>query len=88
MRRMTLLETSTMDRFILRFTGQGAMPAADVSRIRAHPDVTVSDTSSRMLLIEATQPAADQLAQQLPDWVCTPERTYPRPDPRPKLRSS
>lgn len=77
-----------MDRFILRFAGQGSMPARDVARIRSDPEVTVEDTSSRMLLIAATQQTVDRLIPELPDWTCTPERIYPLPDPQPKLRSS
>jgi hypothetical protein len=76
-----------MDRFILRYTGQGAMPTDDILRIRSHPDVTIEDQSARMFLIQATPEAVSQLNEELSGWICAPERTYPRPDPRPRIRS-
>jgi hypothetical protein len=78
-----------MSRFILRFTGQGATPDADLTQIRSAPGVTVLDSSSqRMLLVEAAPRAVKQLAEALPGWVCTREQTIPLPDPRRKIRPS
>lgn len=76
-----------MSRFILRFTGSGKMPASDLQRIRSHPEVKIVDETSRMLLIEATKQTAGRLGEELAEWVCTAERSYPVPDPRPKIRS-
>jgi hypothetical protein len=77
-----------MNRFILRFKGQGAMPASDLAQIDAVPDIIVVDRSARMLLVEAATQAVHRLAEALPHWTVTPERTIPLPDPRPKIRSS
>jgi hypothetical protein len=77
-----------MGRFIMRFKGQGKMPDADVSRIRAEQGVKIDSTSARMLLVQASPQTIARLAETLPDWICTPEQTVPLPDPRPKLRSS
>ena len=75
-----------MPRFILRFRGKGARPIKDVEQIKALPETTVLDDSSRMLLVEA--PAADLRAavSTLTDWVVAEERMISLPDPRPKLR--
>ena len=77
-----------MGRYILRFTGRGAAPDADLKRIRATPDVTVLDTSSRMLLVEAPLDTVSQLTETLPRWTFTREQMVPLPNPRPKIRSS
>jgi hypothetical protein len=78
-----------MGRFILRFTGRGAMPDADRGRIRSTPGVVVlDDSSSRMLLVQAPPRTVGRLVETLPDWTSTPEQTVPLPDPRPKIRSS
>ena len=78
-----------MGRYILRFKGQGAMPEADLTRIRSASDVTVLDhASSRMLLVEASAQAVGRLAESLTDWTHSPERTIPLPDTRQTLRSS
>lgn len=78
-----------MGRFILRFTGQGAMPGSDLAQIRSAPGVIVLDsTSPRMLLVEASPETVRQLAEALPGWTYSSERTVPLPDPRRKVRSS
>ncbi len=78
-----------MNRFILRFRGSGPKPVEDVERIRALKDAVVLDDSSpRMLLVEAPQVELKALIDALPNWIMTPERMIPVPDPRPKLRHS
>jgi hypothetical protein len=77
-----------MGRYILRFTGRGATPDADLERIRSTPEVAVLDVSSRMLLVEASLDTVSQLTETLPSWTYTHEQTIPLPDPRQKIRSS
>lgn len=74
-------------KFILRYCGKGAKPAAQVARVRACEDVKLLDESSpRMLLVEGARQAVDALAETLPDWVVSEERTVKLPDPRPQVR--
>ncbi len=77
-----------MGRFVLRFTGRGAAPDSHLAQIRSTRGVTVLDSASRMLLVEASPEAVSQLSEALPEWTCSPEQMIPLPDPRPKLRSS
>jgi hypothetical protein len=77
-----------MSRYILRYTGTGPRPAADVERIRAAPELTVLDESSRMLLVEASAGELARLVESMPGWTWSPERTIRLPDPRPKPRRS
>jgi len=78
-----------MGHFILRFTGRGAAPDSDLERIRSTPGVSILDSSSsRMLLVEAPSDTVSQLAETLPGWSWTSERTIPLPDPRPKIRTT
>ncbi|MFM8285015.1 MAG: hypothetical protein ACKOCW_15825 [Planctomycetaceae bacterium] len=71
-----------MQRYVLRFTGQGSAPAADLKRISATAGVSVIDTAPRMVLVEASGLAGGRLADLLDGWVCVPETTVPLPDPR------
>lgn len=73
-------------RFILRFTGTGSIPSADIERIRALPGIDVIDSTSRMLLVEAPEDEVMSLVQSMPEWVLSPEQTVDRPDPRPRVR--
>jgi hypothetical protein len=77
-----------VDRFILRFEGQGEKPAEDVRRIRSLPNATVLDDSSSMILIEGPRSKIASLIKSLPGWSCSPECFVPVPDARPKLRKS
>ena len=71
----------------LGFGGKGAKPAAQVARVRACEDVKLLDASSpRMLLVEGVRQAVDALAETMPDWVVSEERTVKLPDPRPQVR--
>lgn len=73
-------------RFILRYTGEGPIPAEDRERIRHSPGARILDDSSRMLLVEAPEDTMEMLINSMSDWVSARERTITRPDPRPKLR--
>lgn len=75
-----------MARYVLRFTGSGPRPAADLERIRSARDVTVLDDSARMLLVEAPAERVRKLIGSLPGWTSSPERTIQLPDPRPRPR--
>ena len=74
-------------KFILRYCGKGEKPAAQVARVRACADVKLLDASSpRMLLVEGARQAVAALAETLPDWIVSEERTVKLPDPRPQVR--
>lgn len=74
-----------MNRFILRYRGEGSKPTEDVERIRSLQKVTVLDESSpRMLLVEGPGTRLQALLESMPQWILTPERMIPLPDPRPK----
>ena len=76
------------DRYILRYRGEGPIPAEDAERIRGLDGVSVIDSTSRMLLVEAPQEELEQLVASMPEWVISEERMVSRPDPRPKLRET
>jgi len=76
-----------MKKYILRFTGSGAKPAADVTRIRKSEGVTIVDESPRMLLVQCAKTRAKQLVEDLDKWVMSEERSVELPNPRPKVRS-
>ena len=75
-----------MERFILRFCGEGEKPAEDVQRIRSLPGARVLDDSPRMILIEAPHAKINEVMKSLPKWSLSKEDYIPVPDPRPKLR--
>ena len=76
-----------MARFIVRYVGTGPKPASDVQRIRAAEELTVlDDSSSRMLLVEASEERVKKLVGSMPGWIWSPERSFRLPDPRPKPR--
>jgi len=76
-----------MNRFVLRYRGQGSKPAEDVDRIRSLENIRVLDASSpRMLLVEGPEAGLKALVESMSQWVLTPERMIPLPDPRPKPR--
>jgi hypothetical protein len=75
-----------MERFIVRFTGKGEPPAEDINQIRKMPQLRVVDSSPRMLLVDAPHAELDALIRSMPSWVLSPEKFFPIPDPRPKLR--
>jgi hypothetical protein len=73
-----------VDRFIIRYNGNGPKPEEDVQRIRALPTTTVIDDSPRMLLVAAPETELRTLIASMSNWVMAPERTIKLPDPRPK----
>lgn len=77
-----------MERFILRFKGDGDRPVDDLERIRTLPNLKVVDDSSRMVLVEAPQDALTKLVESLPEWSLSRERFLPVPDVRPRLKGS
>jgi len=74
-----------MERYILRYKGPGPKPDLDVERIRALPNTTVLDHSSRMLLVASPESELQALINSMPDWVMSPEQTFKLPDPHPKI---
>ena len=77
-----------MARYILRYTGAGPVPVADMSRIEARDGVRVLDRSGRMVLVELESAVAHGLSGELSGWVVEPEVTHPVPDTRPAPRHS
>lgn len=75
-----------MGRYILRYTGTGRRPAADLRRIRTLPRLTVLEESPRMLLVEAAAEQIRKAITALPGWICSAERTVRLPDTRPRPR--
>jgi len=69
-------------RFVLRYSGQGTTPEADVARVQQLDDATVVDSSSRMLLVESHPEPLRRLVDTLPDWVMGSEQSYAVPDTR------
>lgn len=76
-----------MAKYILRFTGSGAKPAADVALIRKREGLTVLDEAPRMLLVQCAKTRVRQLVEGLDNWVMSEERAVELPSPRPKVRS-
>jgi len=76
-----------MNKYILRYRGEGMRPEEDVELIRSLPDTTVLDDSPRMLLVEAPEDVWRKAMESLPDWVMVEEKFIPLPDPRPKVRN-
>lgn len=72
-------------RFVVRFQGRGAKPAADADRVRRLPGLTVLDESSRMLLIEGDDETLVPLIESFSGWVVALEQTYPMPDTRRRM---
>ena len=73
-------------RYILRYRGEGPIPALDVERIRSLDGVKVVDSTPRMLLVEAPPDVLKQLVGSKPQWVLTEERMIPLPDTKRKIR--
>lgn len=74
-----------VDRFILRYRGSGCIPAEDVERLSALPDVDIIDSTSRMLLVDAPRDKLESLISSMPEWIVSVERMVSRPDPHPKI---
>ncbi len=70
-----------MSRFILRYSG-GAPPQEHTDLVAAAPNVKVVDRSPKMMLIEADENVAKNLASQMRGWTLHPEVQYRIPDTR------
>jgi hypothetical protein len=68
-----------MARFILRYSGE-APPGEDAGIVEADANVKVIDRSPKMMLLEANEDDARQLAARLPGWTLYPEVEYDIPD--------
>lgn len=75
------------ERFVLRYRGEGAKPAADVARVQELAD-NVVDSTARMLLVESDDEPLRALVDSLPDWVMAPEQTFTVPDTRKSVERS
>lgn len=76
-----------MARFILRYTGDGKRPDADVAQVRSTTGVTiVDDSSSRMLLVEGAESELKKVMEGLSNWVMSAETFTKVPDPRPRVQ--
>ena len=74
-----------MSKYILRSDESGPYTSNDVAkRIDAMASVTVVDQSSpKMLLVDGPDAIVVELADSLPGWTASPERTVSLPDTRP-----
>lgn len=70
-----------MARFILR--NSGGEESADLAN--EFSNVKVIDRSPGMMLIDADEDDARQLANRLPGWTLHPEVTYQIPDTRKRI---
>ncbi|MGD9545088.1 MAG: hypothetical protein AB7F41_08630 [Methylocystis sp.] len=71
-----------MKRFVLLFNAD-APPAADLGRIAATSGVRVVDHEiARAALVEADDVAIEKLRKQLPDWIISPETSFPKREPQ------
>jgi hypothetical protein len=75
-------------RFVLRYAGGNQPATKDLDYIRDFPGVSVVDDSERMLLIEASESDASELAKQLSGWRLIRESFTPLPDTTPKVKPS
>lgn len=73
-----------MARFILRYSGESA-PEEHSVIVAGAPNVKVIDRSLRMMLLEANEDDAKQLADRLPGWTLHPEVEYKIPDARKRI---
>ncbi len=71
---------------MLRYSGEGPKPDADVARVQELSDaVVLDDSSSRMLLVESEPEPLRDLVDALPHWVMGPDMPYEVPDTRKKI---
>lgn len=76
-----------MDRLVLRFKGSASAYSNAVSAIEELNGVNVLDRAPKMLLVEATPSAAEELFS-MPDWGVSPETYIPVPDTRKRIGRS
>jgi hypothetical protein len=74
-------------RFVVRYRGNGPVPAEALDRAAKTAGVRLVDRSARSLLVEgaaeAVRAAFDEAGGE---WLVAPEVTYEVPDPRPKVK--
>jgi hypothetical protein len=76
-----------MPRYVLTYRGAAASPPdAEVRQIESAGKIV--DRDARALLLDADESDTGKLAKILPDWGIEPERFYPVPDTREKIRKS
>ncbi len=75
-----------MSKYILRFTGAGKKPRADVKKIRRAPVEIVDESSPRMVLVDGSPSAVRELEESLQDWAVIAERKIPLPDTREQVK--
>jgi hypothetical protein len=73
-----------MARFILRYSG-GTAPEEHAALAAAAPNVKIIDRSPKMMLIEADDQDAKDLAARLSGWTIHPEVQYRLPDARKRI---
>ena len=76
-----------MPRFIVRYRGEGPKPAEIVQKVRDLADAKIVDDSSpRMMLVDAPEPALRSILQPAQDWLVSEMREYSLPDRRPSVQ--
>lgn len=77
-----------MSRFVLRYSGPGAVSTNRALKSAAAAGARVLDVAGPMVLVECGEAAAKSLRDALPDWSVVAERKLtPRPKPPlPRLR--
>jgi hypothetical protein len=73
-----------MARFILRYSSEDAPEEHDAA-LASSPLVKVIDRSPKMMLVDASEDDAKQLADRLPGWTLQPEVEYKIPDARKRI---
>lgn len=75
-----------MTRYVLRYTGEGPVPADEVEQVREAAHVV--DEHGRTLLVEAPRARVQTLVKQLPRWVASPETVLVLPPTRPVVKTA
>jgi len=75
-----------MARYVLRYTGTGPVPDADLDRVRARTRVV--DQAGPTLLVDGTRARVEALTQAMPLWVCAPETVVALAPTRPQVRAA
>lgn len=75
-----------MARYVLRYTGTGPVPSADLDRVEARARVV--DRAGPTLLVEGTRARVDALVKTLPHWVAAPETVVALSPTRPQVRAA
>ena len=79
-----MTDRAIMTRYVLRYTGAGPVPTADVERVRAC--ASVLDTAGRTLLVDGPARRLRTMVAGLGDWVVAPEVVEPLPSTRPRVQ--